>query len=155
MRRGLLAVVFICAFIVLGAYYVTNVTYHLDNPRETEVSANYAAYVGHTVTISGEVVSTGAGSFELKGMQDTYTIFSTVAVQPGDQVTVVGTLEPGHQLQAVAMAASSWVLMALVYVRSFVALIFVAVLFFARWRFDRRGWVMRPRKPSSLERDGV
>jgi len=155
MRRGLLAAVLICTFIVLGAYYVTNVTYHLDSPRESEVSANYEAYVGRTVTISGVVVSTGAGSFELRGAQDTYTVFSTAVVQPGDQVTVVGTLEPGHQLQAVAMAVSPWVLTALVYVRSFVALIFVAVLFFLSWRFDRQGWVIRPRKPSSREQDGA
>ncbi|MGZ4853296.1 MAG: hypothetical protein ACXV3D_08955, partial [Halobacteriota archaeon] len=78
MRRGLVAVVLICAFIVLGAYYVTNVTYHLDAPRESEVSADYNAYVGRNVTISGEVVSTGAGSFALKGTHenDTYTVVS-------------------------------------------------------------------------------
>jgi hypothetical protein len=155
MRRGLLAVVLICAFVVLGAYYITNVTYHLDSPRESEVNANYEAHVGRTVTISGEVVSTGAGSFELKGAQDTYTVFSTAVVQPGDFVTVVGTLEPGHQLQAVTMAVSPWVLAALVYVRSFVALIFVIILFFASWRFDRRGWVIRPRKPNLKEQDGA
>jgi hypothetical protein len=40
MRRGLLSVVLICAFIVLATYYDSNVTYHLDNPRESEVSAN-------------------------------------------------------------------------------------------------------------------
>ena len=48
MRRKLAAAVLICAFIVLGAYYTTNVTYHVDMPREREVSANYEAYVGQT-----------------------------------------------------------------------------------------------------------
>ena len=155
MRRWLLAAVLICAFIVMAAYYDANVTYHLDSPRESEVSANYDAYVGRNVTISGEVVSTGTQSFELLGALDTYTVFSTEAVHRGDHVTVYGVLEPGHQLQAVAMAVSPWVLAALVYVRSFVALIFVLVLFFARWRFDRHGWVIRPRKQGSQERDGV
>jgi membrane protein implicated in regulation of membrane protease activity len=155
MRRGLLAAVLICAFVVLAAYYYANVTYHLDVPRESEVSTNYEAYVGRNVTISGEVVSTGAGSFELMGAQDTYTVFSTAAGHPGDQVTVVGTLEPGHELRAVTTYTSSWVLSALVYVRSFIALIFVAALFFAGWRFDGRGWVMRPRKPEPREQDGA
>ena len=155
MRRWLVAAVLICAFIALAAYYDTNITYHLDNPRESEVSTNYDAYVGRNVTISGEVVSTGAQSFELKGESSTYTILSSAAVKPGDHVTVVGTLGPGHQLQAVAMAVSPSVLAALVYVRSFVALIFVSALFFARWRFDRHGWVIRPRKPGSQEPDGV
>ena len=155
MRRWLLAAVLICAFIALAAYYDANVTYHLDSPRESEVSANYDAYVGRNVTISGEVISTSARSFELKGALDTYTVFSTEAVQLGDHVTVYGVLEPGHQLQAAAMAVSPSVLAALVYVRSFVALIFVGALFFARWRFDRHGWVIRPRKPGSQERDGV
>jgi hypothetical protein len=155
MRRWLLAAVLICAFIALAAYYDANVTYHLDSPRESEVSANYDAYVGRNVTISGEVVSTGTQSFELLGALDTYTIFSTEAVQLGDHVTVYGVLEPGHHLQAVAMAVSPGVLAALVYVRSFVALIFVSVLFFARWRFNRHGWVIRPRKPDSQEQDGA
>ncbi len=110
MRRWLLAAVLICAFIALAAYYTTNITYHLDAPRESEVSANYEAYVGRSVTISGEVVSTGAQSFELKGESSAYTILSSAAVKPGDSVTVVGTLEPGHQLQAVAMFASPRVL---------------------------------------------
>jgi len=153
MRRWLVAAVLICAFIALAAYYDANITYHLDNPRESEVSTNYDAYVGRNVTISGEVVSTGAQSFELKGESGTYTILSSAAVQLGDHVTIVGTLEPGHQLQAVAMFVSPGVLAALVYIRSFIALIFVAVLFFASWRFDRRGWVMRPRKPGLRKRD--
>jgi hypothetical protein len=155
MRRWPLAVVLICAFIVLAGYYYTNVPYHLDNARESEVSTNYEAYVGRNVTISGEVISTGAQSFELMGRQDIYTVFSIEAVQLGDIVTVVGTLEPGHQLKAVAMSASPPLLADLVYVRSFFALIFVAVLFFARWRFDRRGWVIRPRKPGSREQGGA
>jgi hypothetical protein len=155
MRRWLIAAVLICAFIALAAYYTANITYHLDAPRESEVSVNYEAYVGRTVTISGVVFSTGAQSFELKGESSTYTILSSAVVQLGDRVTVVGTLEPGHQLQAVAMFMSPRVLTALVYVRSFVALIFVGVLFFASWRVDRRGWVIRPRKPSSRERDGA
>jgi len=155
MRRWLLAAVLICAFIVMAAYYDANVTYHLDSPRESEVSANYDAYVGRNVTISGDVVSIGTQSFELKGALDTYAVFSTEAVQLGDHVTVYGVLEPGHQLQAVAMAVSPWVLATLVYVRSFIALIFVGVLFFASWRFDWRRWVIRPRKPGSQERDGA
>ena len=155
MRRWLLAAVLVCAFISLAAYYDANVTNHLDYLRESEVSANYDASVGRNVLISGEVVATGAQSFELKGMYGTYTILSSAAVQRGDDVSVVGTLEPGHQLRAATMYASSALLSALVYIRSFVALIFVSVLFFARWRFDRRGWVIRPRKPGSQERDGA
>jgi len=154
MRRWLLAAVLICAFIALAAYYATNITYHLDNPRESEVNTNYEAYVGRTVTISGEVASAGAQSFALKGESATYTILSSVAVKLGDRITVVGTLEPAHQLQAGAMYASPRLLGTLVYVRSFVALIFVVVFFFACWRFDRRGWIIRPRKPSLQKRDG-
>jgi len=155
MRRGVIAVAFICTFVVLAAYYQANVTQHLDYLRESEVSANYDASVGRNVLISGEVVATGAQSFELMGMHGTYTILSSAAVQRGDDVTVVGTLEPGHQLRAATIYASSALLSALVYIRSFIALIFVSVLFFARWRFDRRGRVIRPRKPGSQERDGA
>src|SRR5665647_2296805 len=123
MRRWLLAVVLICAFIVLAAYYDANVTNHLDYLRESEVSANYDAYVGRNVLISGEVVATGAQSFELMGEHGTYTILSSAAVQRGDDVSVVGTLEPGHRLRAATMYASSALLSALVYIRSFVALL--------------------------------
>lgn len=157
MRRGLLAVVLIGAFIVLAGYYYTNVTDHLDVPRESEVSADYNAYVGRSVTISGEVVSTGAGSFALKGTHenDTYTVVSAEEVNPGDDVTVLGTLGLGYELHAIQMYTSSRLLSALVFVRSFIALVFVAALFFASWRFDRRGWVIRPRKHGSREREGA
>ena len=61
--------VLICVFVVLAAYYQANITQHLDYPRESEVNANYAKYVGQNVTISGGVVATGVGSFQLKGEQ--------------------------------------------------------------------------------------
>jgi len=147
MRRGIIAVLLICAFVVLAAYYQANITQHLDYPREGEVSANYAKYVGQNVTISGTVAATDVGSFQLKGLYGTYTILSSEAVQRGDVVTVVGTLQPGHQLRAVAMYVAPWLLSELVYVRSFIALVFVVVLFFVSWRFDWRAFVIRPREP--------
>jgi hypothetical protein len=148
MRRGIIAVALICAFVVLAAYYQANVTQHLDYPGESEVRGNYAKYVGQNVEITGVVAATGVGSFQLKGVQGTYTILSSEAVQRGDSVEVVGTLQPGHQLRAVAMFISPQVLGVLVYVRSFVALIVLAVLFFVSWRFDWRAFVIRPREPS-------
>ena len=38
MRREIIAVALICAFVVLAAYYQANITQHLDYPRESEVS---------------------------------------------------------------------------------------------------------------------
>jgi hypothetical protein len=146
MRREVIAVALICAFVIGAAYYQTNITQHLDYPRESEVSANYAKYIGQNVTITGSVVATGAHSFKLKGDYDTYTILSSQAVQRGDTVTVVGTLQPGNQLRAVAMYVSSWLPALLVYVRSFIALIVLALLFFVSWRFDWRAFVIRPRE---------
>ena len=147
MRRWIIAVALICAFVVLAAYYQANVTQHLDYPRESEVSANYAKYIGQNVEITGAVAATAAQSFQLKGGNGTYTILSSEAVQRGDSVTVVGTLQPGQQLRAVAMSVSPQVLGVLVYVRSFVALIVLTVLFFVSWRFDWRAFVIRPREP--------
>ena len=138
----------ICAFVVLAAYYQANITQHLEYPREGEVHANYAKYVGENVTITGSVVATGVGSFQLKGLYGTYTILSSQAVQRGDSVTLVGTLEPGHQLRAMTTYASSQLLSDLVYVRSFIALIVLVALFFVSWRFDWRAFVIRPREPS-------
>jgi hypothetical protein len=81
MRRGIIAVALICAFVVLAAYYQANLTQHLDYPRESEVSANYAKYIGQNVTIDGAVTATGVGSFQLKGVNGTYTILSSEPVQ--------------------------------------------------------------------------
>jgi hypothetical protein len=147
MRRGIVAVIFICAFVVLAVYYQANIAQHLDYSGESEVSANYTKYVGQNVTISGSVVATDVGSFQLRGVYSTYTILSSEAVQRGDVVTIVGTLQPGHQLRAVAMYIAPWLLSELVYVRSFIALVFVVVLFFVSWRFDWRAFVIRPREP--------
>ena len=96
--------------------------------------------------ITGEVAAKGAQSFQLKGAHGTYTILSSEAVQRGDAVTVVGTLQPAQQLRPVAMFASPQVLDVLVYERSFVALIVLAVLFLVNWRFDWRTFVVRPRE---------
>ena len=147
MRREIIAVALICAFVVLAAYYQTNITQHRDYPREREVSANYTNYVGQNVEIDGVVTATGAGSFQLRGVNGNYTILSSQAVQRGDSVSVVGTLLPGYELRAVAMYASSRLLSGLVYVRSFIALVFLVVLFFISWRFDWRAFVIRPREP--------
>jgi hypothetical protein len=146
MRRGIIAVALICAFVVLAAYYQANITQHLEYPSESEVSANYAKYVGQNVSISGNVVATGVGSFQLNGMYGTYTILSSQAVQRGDSVTLVGTLLPGHELHAVKMFVSPQLWGELVYVRSFIALIVLVVLFFVNWRFDWRAFVFRPRE---------
>ena len=147
MRREIIAVALICAFVVLAAYYQANITQHLDYTRESEVNANYAKYIGQNVEIDGVVAATGAGSFQLHGVNGNYTILSSQAVQQGDRVAVVGTLQPGHELRAVAMYASPRLLGDLVYVRSFVALVFLVVLFFVSWRFDWRAFVIRPREP--------
>jgi hypothetical protein len=148
MRRAIIAVALICAFIVLAAYYQANVTQHLDYPSEAQVSANYAKYIGQNVEISGVVAATGVGSFQLNGVHGTYTILSTTAVQRGDGVDVIGTLQPGQQVRGVAMNVSPQLLGELVYVRSFVAFVVLAVLFFMSWRFDWRAFVIRPREPS-------
>ena len=73
--------VLICAFVVLGAYHQANITQHLDYPRDSEVSTNYAKYVGQNVTITRSVVPTGAGSFQLKRVKSTSTTLSSAAVQ--------------------------------------------------------------------------
>jgi hypothetical protein len=52
-------VALICAFVVLAAYYQANLTHHLDYPRDREVSANYAKYVGQNVEITGTVAVRG------------------------------------------------------------------------------------------------
>jgi hypothetical protein len=154
MRREIIAVALICAFVVLAAYYQANITQHLDYPRESEVNADYAKYVGQNVTITGNVGESDAQSFQLKGDYGTYTIFSSQAVPPGNGVTVVGTLQPGYQIRAVTMFVSPWPLGELVYVRSFIAFVFLVVLFFISWRFDWRAFVIRPREPGR-ERDQI
>lgn len=58
----------------------------------------------------------------------------------------MGTLESGHLLRAQTVYKSSALLSALVDVRSFIAFVFVAVLFFMEWRFDRRRGAIRPRE---------
>jgi len=79
-RRGIAAIVLMCAFVVLGAYYQANSTQRLDYPRECEVSTNCAKYVGQNVTTTGSVVPTGAGPLQLKGVKSTSTILSSAAV---------------------------------------------------------------------------
>jgi hypothetical protein len=149
MRRGIIAVALVCAFVVLAAYYQANVTQHLDYPPESEVNANYAKYIGQNVTLEGNVAATGVGSFQLEGMHGTYTILTSQAVQRGDSIALVGTLEPEHQLRAVSMYVAPRLLSELVYLRSLVALVFVVALFFVGWKFDWRRFVIRPRGKGS------
>ena len=147
MRRGIIAVVLICAFVVLAAYYQANIAQYLDYPRESEVSANYTKYVGQNVTISGSVVATDVGSFQLRGVYSTYTILSSEAVHRGIASLLSVRFSQGTNCARWRCTSAPWPLSELVYVRSFIALIVVVVFFFVSWKFDWRQFVMRPRGP--------
>ena len=140
--RAIIALSLLLILFLLCAYYQTNHEYHREYPSLKDIVANYEKYIGETISISGEVVGVHSTTFQLLEREDgENTIFvvlpkSNVDVDIGDKVEVLGTLGPDYQISAEKMIVSKRWKHEFVYVRSFIALIFLVFVFMRNWKFD-------------------
>ena len=140
--RAIIALSLLFILFLLCAYYQTNHEYHREYPSLKDIVMNYEKYIGETISISGEVVDVHSTTFQLLEREDgENTIFvvlpkSNVDVDIGDKVEVLGTLGPDYQISAEKMIVSKRWKHEFVYVRSFIALIFLVFVFMRNWKFD-------------------
>ena len=140
--RAIIALSLLLILSLLCAYYQTNHEYHREYPSVKNIVANYEKYIGETTSISGEVVGVHSTTFQLlEKCDDKNTIFtvlpnSYVDVDIGDKVEVFGTLGPNYQISTEKIIVSKRWKHEFVYIRSFIALIFLIFVFMRNWKFD-------------------
>ena len=151
--RAIIAISLLLILSLLCAYYQANHGYHREYPSVKSIVANYSKYIGETVSVSGEVVGVHSTAFQLlkkydKGSKTTiFTILpdSDVDVDIGDKVEVLGSLGPDYQIYAEKIIVSKRWKHEFVYIRSFIALIFLILVFMRNWEFNikRKEFVRR------------
>lgn len=140
--RAIIALSLLLILFLLCAYHQTNHEYHREYPSLKDIVPNYEKYIGETASISGEVVGVHSTTFQLLEREDgENTIFvvlpnSNVDVGVGDKVEVLGTLGPDYQISAEKMIVSKRWKHEFVYIRSFIALIFLIFVFMRNWKFN-------------------
>ena len=140
--RAIIALSLLLILFLLCAYHQTNHEYHREYPSVKDIVANYEKYIGETASISGEVVGVHSATFQLLEREDgENTIFvvlpnSNVDVDIGDKVEVLGTLNHDYQISAEKMIVSKRWKHEFVYIRSFIALIFLIFVFMRNWKFN-------------------
>ena len=140
--RAIIALSLLLILFLLCAYHPTNHEYHREYPSLKDIVANYEKYIGETASISGEVVGVHSATFQLLEREDgENTIFvvlpnSNIDVGVGDKVEVLGTLGPDYQISAEKMIVSKRWKHEFVYIRSFIALIFLIFVFMRNWKFN-------------------
>lgn len=134
--------------IALSLYFASNYQKHLENPNTSIIINNYP--LGETVSVSGVVGDVHDGNFKLQdtyhGMIVNYTIISGQQVSKGDQVEVLGILQPSYQVNATKILIISSFDYSFMLLRSgLVALIFL-FFFFHYWEFDLEKLEFRRRR---------
>lgn len=134
--------------IILSLYFASNYQKHLENPNTSIIVNNYP--LGQTVAVSGVVADTNDSSFKLQdtyhGIAVNYTIISGEHVSKGDQVEVLGILQPAYQVNATKiLVISSFDYSFMLFRSALVALIFL-FFFFRYWEFDLEKLEFRRRK---------
>jgi hypothetical protein len=142
--RAIIAIPLLLVLFLLCAYHQANHEYHREYPSVKMIVANYENYIGETASISGEVVGVHSTTFQLlkkydKGSKTTiFTILpdSDVDVDIGDKVEVLGSLCKDYQIYAEKIIISKRWKYEFVYIRSFIALILLVLIFMRNWKFD-------------------
>jgi hypothetical protein len=134
--------------IVLSLYFASNYQKHLENPNTSTIIKNYP--LGETVAVSGVVADVQDGGFNLQdtyhGMAVNYTIISGEKVSKGDQVEVLGILQPSYQVNATKiLVISSFDYSFMLFRSALVAVIFL-FFFFYYWKFDLKKLEFRRRR---------
>jgi hypothetical protein len=140
--RAITAVSLLLILFLLCAYHQTNYKYYREYPSVKMITSDYPKYIGETASISGEVVGMHSTTFQLlERCGDKNAIFtvlpnSHVDVDVGDNVEVLGTLNTDYQIYAEKMIISKRWKHDFVYIRSFIALILLVLIFMRNWKFD-------------------
>lgn len=134
--------------IILSVYFAFNYQKHLETPNTSIILKNYP--LGETVAVSGVVADAYDGGFNIQdtyhGILVNYTIVSGDHVSKGDQVEVLGILQPSYKINATKILVISSFDYSFMLLRSaIVALIFI-FFFFRYWEFNIEKLEFRRRK---------
>jgi hypothetical protein len=134
--------------VILSLYFASNYQNHLENPNTSIIIKSYP--LGETVAVAGVVTDVHDGGFNLqdtyKDIVVNYTIISGEHVSNGDQVEVLGILQPSYTVNATKiLVISSFDYSFMLFRSALVALIFL-FFFFRYWEFDLNKFEFRRRR---------
>jgi hypothetical protein len=123
--RAIIALTLLLILFLLCAYHQTNYKYHREYPSVKMIVGDYE----------------NSATFQLLEKYDgktvTFTVLrSNVDVDIGDKVEVLGTLNPDYQISAEKIIVLKRWKYVFIFIRSFIALIFLVFVFMRNWKFD-------------------
>ena len=134
--------------IILSVYFASNYQKHLENPNTSIIVKNYP--LGETVAVSGVVSDVHDGDFNLSdeyhGMDINYTITSGEHVSKGDQVEVLGILQPSYRVNATKILVITSFEYSFMLLRSALVAVIFLFFFFRYWEFDLKKLEFRRRR---------
>lgn len=147
-KRLATAVILIILLTGLCLYYQENYQKHTNYPDTTMILAHYP--LGEYVSVSGDVTSVYTGGFNLKdtgfNQKVIYTVESSTSVSVGDNVGVMGVLEPSYHVKEYKIIVIPKWSYQFMLIRSFLAVLFLAWLFNRYWYFNPKKMEFRRRK---------
>lgn len=147
-QKILISCLLILILISLSFYYEANYEKNLKYPPYGAISSNNS--LGQVVSVDGSVVNIYPESYELIQTYHDQTLILTILgpspAQLGDHVSLIGVLGPSNQIVEVkeihVISDWKWKFELL---RSFLAFVFMLVLFFYFWKFNFRELEFRRR----------
>lgn len=146
LHKLLISCLLILILALLCFYYASNYEKHLQTPSYGAILSNYP--LGEVVHVEGSVVNIYPDSYNLIQNYQGLTLMINVSESPpahlGDHVSLLGVLGPSNQILKVqeirVISGWKWEFEIL---RSFLALIFMLIIFFYFWKFNFRNFEFR------------
>lgn len=133
----------------LCSYYYDNFTNYQDNPGTGSIVKNYPE--GEMVGVAGSVTETFQGGFYMEENYEnrvvTYKVLTTVDIKPGDKAQVLGTMGPEYTVTAEKLKITEKWSYQFLFLRSFIALIFLIFIFNRYWKFNWKEKVFIRKNP--------
>lgn len=147
-HRFITCVVLILVLLVLCTYYIDHYQDYQEHPGTEAVLKSYP--IGEEVAVDGAVAKTFSGGFYMyetfNGQRVDYRIITTEKVSVGDKAQVLGVLGPDNTITARDIKITEKWSYLFLFLRSFIALIFLLFVFNRYWKFKWEGKVFVRRR---------
>jgi hypothetical protein len=147
-NRILIALILGLILVGLSYIYSQENEKYLPNPSYKVILNNYP--LNSMVEVGGDVKKISSDGFTLdenyKGTLMSFKILSNVSVGVGDKVNILGILGPNNTIYHIdkIVVSELWKYY-FILIRSFLAMIFLIILFFNYWTFDKSKFLFRRR----------
>ena len=150
VTRLIIGLFLVALLFSLCLYYYTNVEAHSEYPSLKMIMLDPESYDGTVVSEGGEVTKANTSSFVItsmdKDLRFNFVINSNEEVHVGDSVEVLGIFHSPNMILPDKMIITRAFSQKMVYVRSLLGLLILAIVFFRSWKFDLKRFVFMSRR---------